>query len=166
VPAEPERQEAVKQHECMRLAIEKAREGIAAGQMPFGALVVCGEAVVAVAHNTVWRDRDPTAHAEVNAVRQAAVLFRRIDLSGCTMFATCEPCPMCLAAVHWSKMDAVYYGATIADAEAAGFSQLSVEARKLAELGGSRLVVAPGPLREECVELFAYWRSLGLSPPS
>ena len=163
--AEPERHEAVSRHECMRLAIEKAREGIAAGQAPFGALIVSGEAVLAVAYNSVRRDRDPTAHAEVNAIRQAAALLRRIALGGCTMFTTCEPCPMCLAAVHWSKIDAVYYGATIADAQAAGFSELCVDARKLAELGGSRLVVAPGPLRQECAELFAYWRSLGLSPP-
>src|SRR5690242_17768334 len=75
VPTEPERHAAVTQHECMRLAIAKAREGIAAGQAPFGALIVCGDAVVAVAHNTVWRDRDPTAHAEVNAIRHGAALL-------------------------------------------------------------------------------------------
>ncbi len=151
--------------EYMRLAIEKARAGIAAGQAPFGAVVVSGDAVVAMAHNTVWRDTDPTAHAEVNALRQAAAVLRRIDLGGCTMFTTCEPCPMCLAAIHWSKIDAVYYGATIADAQAAGFCELCVEAERLAQLGGSRLRVAAGPLRQECADLFTLWRAAGLSKP-
>jgi len=153
------------EHEYMRLAIDAARDGIAAGQAPFGAVVVAGEAVVAVAHNTVWRDTDPTAHAEVNAIRQAALLLRRIGLGGCTMFTTCEPCPMCLAAIHWSKIEAVIYGATIADAVAAGFCELCVDADKLAQLGGSRLCVARGPLREECAELFHLWRTTGLSKP-
>src|SRR5437763_16263183 len=97
-------------------AIERAREGIAKGQSPFGAAVVSGGKVVAAAHNTVWLDTDPTAHAEVNAIRQAAAALGTIKLAGCVMFTTCEPCPMCLAAVHWAKFDRVVYGATIADA--------------------------------------------------
>src|SRR5688572_12536560 len=97
----------------MRLAIGKADEGILAGQSPFGAVVVQDGEVVTAAHNTVWRDVDPTAHAEINAIRDAAARLQRIDLSGCMMFTTCEPCPMCLAAIHWAKFDAVIYGATI-----------------------------------------------------
>src|SRR5262245_39583878 len=149
----------------MRLAIAKAREGIAAGQSPFGALVVCGDAVISEAHNTVWRDSDPTAHAEVNAIRQAARLLRRIDLSGSTIFSTCEPCPMCLSAIHWAKIDAVIYGASIADAAAAGFNVLCLPAKQLTQTGGSRLRVEEGPLRIECVHLFAEWRAAGLSSP-
>jgi guanine deaminase len=151
--------------ELMRLAITKARAGIAAGQSPFGAVVVCGDAVIAEAHNTVWRDKDPTAHAEVNAIREAARLLRRIDLGGATMFSTCEPCPMCLSAIHWAKIDAVVYGATIADAAAAGFNELCVPALQLAQTGGSRLRVEAGPLRVECARLFAEWRDAGLSSP-
>jgi tRNA(Arg) A34 adenosine deaminase TadA len=151
--------------ECMRLAIRTAEEGIAAGQTPFGAVVVCGDAVVALAHNTVWRDSDPTAHAEVNAIRAAAALLRRIDLSGCSMFTTCEPCPMCLAACHWAKLDAVYHGAAIADAVSAGFCELCVPAGQLAALGGSRLRVVPGLMHEECAALFARWHAAGLSSP-
>jgi guanine deaminase len=149
----------------MRLAIQTAQAGIAAGQTPFGAVVIRDGGVVAVAHNTVWRDTDPTAHAEVNTIRQAAAALKQIDLSGCSMYSTCEPCPMCLSAIHWAKLDAVYYGATIADAQAAGFCELCVEAKRLTELGGSRLRAEVGPLRNECAALFAQWKSAALSRP-
>ena len=147
----------------VQLAIQKAREGIAAGQSPFGAVVARDGRAVAAAHNTVWRDSDPTAHAEVNAIRQAAATLHSIDLSGCTMFTTCEPCPMCLAAIHWSKISRVVYGATIADAAAAGFSELHVPAAQLAKAGRSSLRVEAGPLRDECRELFELWRISGTS---
>ena len=145
----------------VQLAIQKAREGIAVGQSPFGAVVIRDGHVVAAAHNTVWRDGDPTAHAEINAIRQAAAALRSIDLGVCTMFTTCEPCPMCLAAIHWSRIIRVVYGATIADAAAAGFSELHVPAEELARAGGSGLRVEAGPLREECRELFELWRKSG-----
>jgi tRNA(Arg) A34 adenosine deaminase TadA len=147
----------------MSLAVAKAREGIAAGQSPFGALIVRGDAVVAATHNTVWRDLDPTAHAEVNCIRQAARALGSIKLAGCEMYSTCEPCPMCLAAIHWAKLDRVVYGATIADAAAAGFCELQVAARALAEMGRSPLRVERGLLQEECAALFLLWRDAGLS---
>ena len=84
----------------LRQAIEVCRQGIAAGQSPFGAVIVRERRVIAAAHNTVWRDNDPTAHAEVNALRAAASALKTIDLGGCTLYSTCEPCPMCLAASH------------------------------------------------------------------
>ncbi len=149
----------------MQLAIARAREGIAAGQTPFGAIVVRDRRVVSGAHNTVWRDGDPTAHAEINAIRDAASGLNSIHLSGCTMFTTCEPCPMCLAAIHWSKIDRVVYGAAIADAEAAGFTELRVPAEELARRGGSPLRVEGGVCQAECCELFAQWRKAGLSRP-
>jgi guanine deaminase len=149
----------------MRLAIEIAEVGIALRQTPFGAVVVRDGVVLAATHNTVWRDTDPTAHAEVNAIRAAAGRLRQIALTGCVMYSTCEPCPMCLSAIHWAKLDAVYYGAVIADAEAAGFCELAVPAARLAELGGSPLRVLSGPLREECAGLFTKWKVAGLSSP-
>lgn len=150
---------------AMRRAISRTREGIAAGQSPFGAVIVRGDEEIAAANNTVWRDCDPIAHAEVNAIRAAAAALRTIDLSGCTMFSTCEPCPMCLAAIHWAKIDRVVFGATIADAEAAGFTELRVSAADLARLGGSRLRVEPGPCRDECCKLFEEWKQIGLCRP-
>ncbi len=146
----------------MRRAIDKAREGIALGQSPFGCVIVRGDEVVAAAHNTVWRDTDPSAHAEVNAIRQAARALGTIALRGCTMYTTCEPCPMCLSATHWAKVDRVLYGATIADATAAGFSELNVAAVRLAELGASPLVVEEGPLRDACKALFDEFKKTGL----
>ena len=148
--------------EFMALAIAKAQDGIVAGQSPFGAIIVRGTDVVAATHNTVWRDTDPTAHAEVNCIRCAAAALKLIDLSGCEMYSTCEPCPMCLAAIHWSKIDRVVFGATIADAAAAGFCELHVDAKLLAEMGKSPLKVESGLLREECARLFELWKKTGL----
>ena len=149
----------------MQLAIAKAQEGIAAGQTPFGTVIVHGGEIVAAAHNTVWRDGDPTAHAEINAIRLAAKRLGRIKLHGCTLYSTCEPCPMCLSASHWSRIDRVVFGATIADAAAAGFAELCVPAAKLVTLGGSELRVETGPLRIECADLFRQWQAAGLSAP-
>jgi guanine deaminase len=142
-------------------AIEKAREGIAAGQSPFGAAVVQAGRVIVAAHNTVWRDTDPTAHAEIQAIRQAAAALATINLSGCVMYTTCEPCPMCLSAIHWAKFDRCVFGATIADAENAGFSELTLPAKELARQGGSPLIVEDGLLRAECAELFERFRMAG-----
>jgi tRNA(Arg) A34 adenosine deaminase TadA len=150
------------EEEFMLMAIAKAREGIAAGQSPFGAVIVQGGTLVAATHNTVWRDVDPTAHAEVNCIRSAASVLKVINLSGCDMYSTCEPCPMCLAAIHWAKIDRVVYGATIADAANAGFCELHVDAQALAELGRSPLRVESGLLRQQCAELFETWRTAGL----
>ncbi|HZT83781.1 MAG TPA: nucleoside deaminase [Gemmataceae bacterium] len=149
----------------MRWAIEKCREGIAARQSPFGTALVQDGRLVVATHNTVWRDGDPTAHAEVNGIRAAAAALGTIRLSGCTLYTTCEPCAMCLAAIHWAKIPRVVYGATIADAAAAGFSELCVPAAELARLGGSPLRVESGPLRAECRDLFRLWKEAGLSAP-
>ena len=150
------------EQEWMNQAIAKTRAGIAAGQSPFGSVIVRGGEVVASTHNTVWRDTDPTAHAEVNCLRAAAKALGTIDLAGCTLYSTCEPCPMCLAAIHWAKIDRVVFGATIADAAFAGFAELNVAAATLAELGGSPLKVEGGLLRAECAGLFDEWKRAGL----
>src|SRR5437763_1302415 len=138
----------------MRLAIEKTREGIAAGQSPFGSVIVRGGEVVAATHNTVWATTDPTAHAEVNCVRAAAGKLKAINLHGCTLYSTTEPCPMCLSAIHWAKIERVVFGATIAAAADAGFHELFVTAKELAELGISPLKVETGLLQADAAALF------------
>lgn len=151
--------------DAMRLAIETTRKGIAAGQTPFGSVVVKDGRVIAATHNTVWRDLDPTAHAEVNCLRASAKALASIDLDGATLYSTCEPCPMCLAAIHWAKVDRVVFGATIADAADAGFAEMPIAAERMVEMGKSPLRVEGGLLREECAELFAEWKASGLSQP-
>jgi tRNA(Arg) A34 adenosine deaminase TadA len=145
----------------MRLAIEKTREGIDAGQSPFGSAIVRGGEVVAVTHNTVWKTTDPTAHAEVNRIRAAAAKLKAIALTGCTLYSTTEPCPMCLSAIHWAKIDRVVFGATIADAADAGFHELFVPAKDLAAMGRSPLKVENGLLQAECAALFDEWKRSG-----
>lgn len=147
--------------ELMRLAVAATRRGIADGQTPFGAVVARGGLVVASAHNTVWRDTDPTAHAEINALREAASALATIDLAGCVLYSTCEPCPMCLAAIHWAHVDRVAFGASIADAAEAGFREMPVPAATLAAMGDSRLAVEGGLLADECAALFDEWKKAG-----
>jgi guanine deaminase len=141
----------------MKLAVEQARLSIAAGQSPFGAVVVKGDSLVAAGHNEVWQRCDPTAHAEVVTLQKAAAQLRSIDLAGCVMYSSCEPCPMCAAAIHWSKLDAVYYGATIAHAARAGFTELTLPIGEVYRIGGSATRAIPGILEKDCAALFDEW---------
>lgn len=140
----------------MTIAIERAREGISRGQSPFGAAIVRGSEIIAAAHNEVRLTTDATAHAEIVAIRAACRHLGTIDLSGCEMFATCEPCPMCAAAIHWARLDRVVYGAAIADARSAGFNELAVPIGDLYATGGSRVRVGRACERE-CAQLFREW---------
>lgn len=145
----------------MRLAIQTAREAIAAGQIPVGCVIVLDGQVLLTAHNTVWADTDPSAHGEMVGIRRAAKKLGRVALTGCTCYCTLEPCPMCLAALHWAKVDRVVYGADIADARAAGFSELTIPAAEMARLGHSPIRVEGGVLKEECRKLFDEWFQSG-----
>ncbi|MDD5717714.1 MAG: nucleoside deaminase [Sulfuricurvum sp.] len=88
---------------------------------PFGALIVRNEEIIAAAHNEVLLTNDPTAHAEINAIRKASRNLGRFDLSDCVLYTTCYPCPMCMGAILWARIPTVYYGATEADAAEGGF---------------------------------------------
>ena len=138
----------------MRMAIDKCKEGLSKGQMPFGAVIVKEEKVIACEHNIVWATVDITAHAEVTAIRKACLALQGIDLSGCTLYSTTEPCPMCFSACHWAKLDRIVYGAAIDDARAVGFSELPISNFEMKRQGGSRVEIVPHFLREESVELF------------
>lgn len=106
----------------LELAIAEAVRGARAGHGgPFGAIVVKDGVVVAQAANAVVANRDPTAHAEVQAIRAACAVLGSFRLDGCDIYASCEPCPMCLGAILWARPRAVYYAATRAEAAAAGF---------------------------------------------
>jgi tRNA(Arg) A34 adenosine deaminase TadA len=141
----------------MRLAFEKAKEGIENGQTPFGSCIVKDGAVVACAHNVVWLTTDITAHAEVNAIRQACKALGTIDLKGCVLYSTCEPCPMCFSAIHWAKIDRVVFGARIEDAQTAGFSELSIANETMKKLGGSPVQIDADFDRAANASLFTMW---------
>lgn len=141
----------------MQLAIDEARAGIAAGQTPFGCAIARGDELLALAHNTVWRTTDITAHAEINALRQACGKTGDVFLEGAIVATTCEPCPMCMAALHWARVDTVYFGATIADAARAGFNELPLPAAEVLQRGGSRVQLVGDVRHDECTALFDAW---------
>jgi guanine deaminase len=144
--------------DLMRLAIEKCRHGIAAGQSPFGCAIARHGEVLSCSHNTVVLTTDITAHAEVNAIQEACRTVSNIFLERAIVATTCEPCPMCMAALHWARVKEVYYGATIADAEAAGFNELALPAAKLLHIGNSSVKLTAGVLPADCQRLFTEWQ--------
>ena len=145
--------------ELMRLAIDRCRQGISVGQSPFGCAIARGDRVVAVEHNIVLLSTDITAHAEITALRAACRAEGDIHLTGAIVATTCEPCPMCMAALHWARVDTVYYGATIADAQSAGFNEMKTPAAEVARLGGCKVRLISGLCSDECRALFDEWKA-------
>lgn len=101
----------------MKMACDLACENVERGGGPFGAVIVKDGEVIAAAGNSVTLDNDPTAHAEVNAIRRACSLLHNYKLDGCVVYSSCEPCPMCLSALYWAGVSRIYYGNTAADAD-------------------------------------------------
>ena len=102
-------------------AIDLAKKSVDLGGGPFGALIVKDDRIIGQGHNKVTLVNDPTAHAEVNAIRDACETIQNFDLGGAIIYTSCEPCPMCFAAIYWSRIKRVVYAANGADAAAAGF---------------------------------------------
>ncbi|MEX0940825.1 MAG: nucleoside deaminase [Candidatus Babeliales bacterium] len=146
------------QESYMQLAIDKAKIGIANGQAPFGSCIVRDSQIIITEHNVVWATTDITAHAEIQAIRQACKILNSIDLSGCTIYSTTEPCPMCFTACHWANIDKIVFGTSIADAKQAGFSELTISNEQMQQLGGSNIEIIPDRMRNSCVELFTLWK--------
>jgi len=142
----------------MRLAIKLATENVHSGRGgPFGAVVVRNGEVVATGVNTVTAVNDPTAHAEVNAIREACRALGTFQLPGCVLYTSCEPCPMCLGAVYWVRLDSVVFGNTCHDAAEVGFDdhfiyeELSVPTHQR-KLPMTRL------LPDQAIESFRAWK--------
>jgi guanine deaminase len=147
----------------MYLAVKEARKNIKdifGG--PFGACIVKGNKVLAVARNTVLKD-DATCHAEINAIRKASRALKKFDLSGCVIYSTTEPCPMCFSAIHWARLDAVIFGTAIRDARLLGFNELGISCRRLKIIGKSRVKIGPRFMVKECRKLFKDWDDSGRS---
>lgn len=112
----------MKKDEIMQLGIKEARKTMNNNiGGPFGAVIVKNDKIIAVASNTVLSSKDPTAHAEINAIRKACKKLKTYDLSECTLYATGYPCPMCLSAIIWANIKHVYYGTNLKDAQKIGF---------------------------------------------
>ncbi|MGQ3684819.1 MAG: nucleoside deaminase [Candidatus Loosdrechtia sp.] len=141
----------------MRLAINKAKEGIEIGQTPFGACLIKDNKVISCVHNSVWKNTDITAHAEILAIQEACKALHTIDLTGCIIYSTCEPCPMCFSACHWARITKIIYGACIEDAREMGFNELTISNTVMKQAGNSPVQIVADVLREESKELFRLW---------
>lgn len=151
--------------EFMRLALRKAAEGVAQQQAPFGAVIVRNGAVVSCRHNEVWGSTDITAHAEILAIRDACRSLNAVTLEGCTIYSTCEPCPMCFSASHWARIARIVYGARIEDAKRYGFHELTISTAQMKALGHGVPEITADLLRDESLEVFGRWdRSEGRQP--
>jgi guanine deaminase len=143
--------------DLMQHAIAKAFSGIKKGQTPFGACVAKGGEAVICEHNRVWMNTDITAHAEILALRKACNKLGTIDLSGCTIYTTCEPCPMCFSACHWAGISRIVFGAEIEDAKGHGFNELFIPSEVMKGYDEEMIEIKGGVLKEECVALFEEW---------
>lgn len=141
----------------MQVAIEKARYGVQNGQSPFGACVVKNGEVISSGSNTVWKDGDITAHAEINSIRKACKKLNSVDLSGCIVYSTCEPCPMCFTACYWARVSKIVYGARIKDAKRFGFNEMLVSNEQMKSLSKSKIEIKGDILRDKCIEVFKQW---------
>ncbi len=136
------------------LALENVRRG-AGG--PFAAVIVRDGAVIAEGVNRVTAARDPTAHAEIVAIREACRRLGAFQLDGCEIYATCEPCPMCLGAIYWARLSRVYFAATAADAAEAGFDDAFIY-RELDRPIAERTLPMSQTMRRESLAVFDAWR--------
>jgi guanine deaminase len=141
----------------MQEAIQLAEEGVRANRGgPFGCVVVRQGKVVARGQNRVTSTNDPTAHAEVTAIREACQTLGTFQLADCELYTSCEPCPMCLAAIYWARIPAVYYGNTRADAAAIGFDDDFIYGQ-IPLPPGKRTVKMEPLLRDAAQGAFAEW---------
>jgi guanine deaminase len=141
----------------MRRAIALGLENVRSGNGgPFAALIAKDDAVISEGANCVTTTNDPTAHAEVVAIREACRKLGYFQLSGCVLYTTCEPCPMCLGAIYWARPARVYYACLAADAAAAGFDDASIYDELKRPLASRRLPMQQ-LLRDESLAIFTLW---------
>ena len=148
----------MKHEEYMREAIRLSIENIKQGGGPFGAVIVKDGQIIATGTNRVTATCDPTAHAEVSAIRQAANALNSFDLSGCDIYTSCEPCPMCLGAIYWAHIDRMFYGNTKTDAKNIGFDDSFIYDEIDLRIEDRRLK-AQQLLPEEAIKAFQAWEN-------
>jgi tRNA(Arg) A34 adenosine deaminase TadA len=141
----------------MRMAIELAENNVIREQGgPFGAVIVKDGMVLARSANKVVPNNDPTAHAEILAIRLACQELNTFDLSGCEIYTSCEPCPMCLGAIYWARIDKIYYANTKADAAAVGFDDAFIYEELDKPLDKRKLPIVQ-LMRDEAMNTFKLW---------
>lgn len=141
----------------MREAIRLSMESQEKGGGPFGAVIVKDGKIIAGSSNSVTLDNDPTAHAEVNAIRKASRILDTFDLSGCEIYTSCEPCPMCLGAIYWAHLDVIYYGNSREDAKNINFDDEFIYSEMVLPLE-KRKIKAIQFLRNEALKSFELWK--------
>ncbi|MEH2193345.1 MAG: nucleoside deaminase [Nostoc sp.] len=134
----------------MHLALAEAK----AGDAPYGAVIVKDNEVVAVGHNTVRRDNDPSAHAEINVIRSLTAKLKNFSLEGYSIYTTGEPCPMCATACIWSGLSEIVYGASIQDLISINQSQINLSCEEIIAKSFRNIKVTKGILKNECLDLF------------
>ena len=149
----------------LQRAIALAIENVNSGQGgPFAALIVKDGKIIAEGVNRVTSGNDPTAHAEIEAIRKACRVIGNFQLSGCDLYASCEPCPMCFGAIYWARPDRVFYAATAADAAAAGFDDALIY-EELRRSPGARRLPVTQLLDPEALRPFQTWLSSSSKKP-
>ena len=148
----------MEQKDFMRKAIGLSIENVKNGGGPFGAVIVKDGEIIATGTNRVTANNDPTDHAEVSAIREACRKLGTFDLSGCEIYTSCEPCPMCLGAIYWARLDKIYYGNNKADAAAIGFDDSFIY-DELALPRDRRTKAIEELLPEEAIEAFRLWQA-------
>ena len=144
----------------MRIAIEQANKSLEEKDGgPFGAVIVKDGKVIAKGHNQVIASHDPTAHAEIQVIREAAKKLNNFDLSGCEIYTTSEPCPMCYSAIHWARIDKIYYGCTKEDAAEIGFDDALIYEVLQGKKKHARLAKEQVD-REPCLVPFKKWNKM------
>ena len=140
----------------IRRAIELSLENVERGGGPFGAVITKNGKIVSENCNQVTMLNDPTAHAEIGAIREAARKLNTFDLSGCEIYVSCEPCPMCLGAIYWARIDRVFFANTKSDAENIGFDDSFIY-EEISRPLHERKIEFKQLLREEALEAFRAW---------
>ena len=149
----------------MRMAIRLAEKNVALDKGgPFGAVIVKNDKVIAKSANKVTSSNDPTAHAEVSTIRLACKKLNTFDLSGCIIYTSCEPCPMCLGAIYWANIDTIYYGNTKNDAAAIGFNDQFIYEELDHPMAERKLPIIQ-LMRDEALVAFEAWGRSALKIP-
>jgi len=138
----------------MAAAIEEALISIEEGNQGYGAVIAHGAQILSKAHDTAVIEKDPSLHAEMNAIWQAVKVYGDANLSGCLLFSTCEPCPMCSSLAVWANLTGIVYGASIEETIWLGKSRIQVSAKEIVEKSPVLLEVIGGVLKEECLRLY------------